>query len=109
MSYVRSFYVLCLLGLIMFNPLMSFKKQENASSYLHESPLKSYQMFARRSHEEEGTYFQDIKLVDSDNAKYFVSKNNKYMGRIRDCLSHRLEHEEESEDILIKFHLILDC
>ena len=87
---------------------MSFKKQGNASSCLHESPLKGYQMLARRSHEEEGTNFQDIKLVDSDNAKSFVSKNDKYMGRIRDCLSHPLEHEEESEDILIKFHLILD-
>ena len=77
----------------------SFEKLPNVHDFL-----------ARISHKEDGKYFLDIKMVDYDNAKSFVSKRkNESMGRVRDCPSHRLEHEEESEDILSKAHLILDC
>ena len=56
---------------------------------------------------------EDIKLVEFDNLKSFASKiKHEYMGRVRDCLGHRLEHEEESEDVLVVrcircIHLIL--
>ena len=44
---------------------------------------------------------EDIKLVEFDNLKSFASKiKHEYMGRVRDCLGHCLEHKEESQDVL---------
>ena len=37
---------------------------------------------------------EDIKLVEFDNLKSFASKiKHEYMGRVRDCLGHCLEHK----------------
>ena len=67
-------------------------------------------LFKIKIHRENGTYFQGIRLANFNNANSFISKKkNKYMGTVGHCLSHHLENEEESEDVLDKVYLIHNC
>ena len=73
--------------------------------------LPNVRDFLSKVKETEGEYsYQDVKLSHFENVKKNVSKEKNYFaGLVRDNLSERLNHEEESEKTIKNLVTILDC
>ena len=99
------------------NPVESVKAMEKTLDRLETFMKKDFEKltnvrdFLSNVKETEGEYsYQGVKLSNFENVKKNVSKEKNYFaGLVRDNLSERLNHEEESEKTIKNLVTILDC